>query len=195
MLTGYIYQLDGQRILVTYIYMLRTRLCSYVKQVLKCRIQRTSCWTDGSAALHWIRGPSGQYKEYVATNRVNAINKLTEPQCRRYCPSDDNPADLSSRGITATQLIHCNHGWNGPSWLSQPEGQFPSDLKVTENIPKEERGFQWWRWTLLTMQNPWIRKVFFSEVAAGNCMSCDFWKMLTYASPSERNTGVLSAEN
>ena len=45
----------------------------YVKQVLKCRMERSICWTDSSAALHWIGGPSAQYKQYVA-NRVNAID-------------------------------------------------------------------------------------------------------------------------
>ena len=29
--------------------LIAARLCSYVKQVLKCRIQRTICWTDSSA--------------------------------------------------------------------------------------------------------------------------------------------------
>lgn len=45
----------------------------YVKQVLKCRIERNIWWTDSSAALHWIVGPSAQYKQYVA-NRVNEID-------------------------------------------------------------------------------------------------------------------------
>ena len=80
--------------------LIAARLCNYVKQALKYRIQREVCWKDSSATLHWIRGPSGQYKQYVA-NRVNEINSLTEPQCWRYCPSDDNPADLSSRGLNA----------------------------------------------------------------------------------------------
>lgn len=40
--------------------LIAARLCSYVKQVLKYIIQRTICWTDSSAALHWVRGPSGQ---------------------------------------------------------------------------------------------------------------------------------------
>ena len=100
-----------------------------------------------------IRGPSGQYKQYVA-NQVNEINNLTEPQCWRYGPSDDNSADLPSRGITATQLISCSHWWNGPSWLSQPEFQWSADLKTTENVQEEERVFRWWKWTLLTTQNP-----------------------------------------
>ena len=84
--------------------------------------------------------------------------------------------------------MSCNHWWNGPSCLSQPEGQFPSDVKTTENVSKEERGFRWWKETLLKTQNPSLRKLLL--VTAG------VLRFLQNASgsPSERNTGLLSAE-
>ena len=72
-------------------------------------------WSDSSVALHWIRG-RGKYKQFV-TNRVNKINgkELTW----RYVPTDENPADLGSRGGEASKLTEL---WlKGPSWLSDPD--------------------------------------------------------------------------
>ena len=139
-----------------------------------------------------IRGPSEQYKQYVA-NQVNEINNLTEPQCWRYCPSDDNPADLPSRGITATQLISCSHWWNGPSWLSQPEFQWSADLKSTENVQEEERVFSVVKVNSVDNTKSFIESERFSSLRTLLRVTAYVLWFLKNAkgSPSESHTGVL----
>lgn len=171
------------------------RLCSYVKQVLKYRIQRTICWTDSSAALHWNRGIVGHYKQCVA-NRANEVNNLTKPQCWRCCPSDDNPTDLPYRGFTATPLISCDHWWNGPSWLSQPECQWPSDLKTKENIKEEDRIFSIMKVNSVDKIKSFIESGRFPSLRKLLPVSAYVLRFLKNAkgSPSEKTTGVKSAE-
>ena len=54
------------------------RLCTYVKGVIDCPINRIVCWTDNSLTLHWIRGAASQWKPFVA-NRVTEIQSLLDP--------------------------------------------------------------------------------------------------------------------
>ena len=53
------------------------------------------CWLDSTVALHWIQG-SGEYRQFVA----NRVRKIKEHRINewRHIPSDQNPADLGSRG-------------------------------------------------------------------------------------------------
>ena len=52
-------------------------------------------WLDSSVALHWILG-GGECKQFVA-NRVRKIRKHVEV-IWQHVPTEDNPADLASRG-------------------------------------------------------------------------------------------------
>ena len=57
------------------------------------------CWLDSSVARHWLRG-NGEYRQFVA-NRVKKI-KEHEIDDWRHVPTDQNPADLGSRGRSVT---------------------------------------------------------------------------------------------
>lgn len=37
-----------------------------------------------------------------------------------YVPTDQNPADLATRGISATEIVDCYLWWFGPSWINSP---------------------------------------------------------------------------
>ena len=84
-------------------------------------ISSTHCWLDSSVALYWIRG-QGEYKQFVA-NRVEKINSHGGVTWR-YVPTEDNPADLGSRGgrVNGSHLW-----WDGPEWLATPE-HWPADV-------------------------------------------------------------------
>ena len=87
-------------------------------------------WTDSSVALHWIRG-KGKYKQFV-NNRVNKINE--KQLTWRHVPTDENPADLGSRGAVPKQLDDL---WKkGPCWLSDSR-DWPTDI-VTDATKESE---------------------------------------------------------
>ena len=52
------------------------------------------------AALGWIRGDPNRWKQFVA-NRVVEIQHLTPPTRWSYCLTNDNPAGLPTRGVSA----------------------------------------------------------------------------------------------
>lgn len=62
---------------------------------------------------------------------MQEIKKLTPDIEWRYCPTDQNPADLQTRGLTATQLKSSTLWKKGPAWLVH--NKWPS-LKQTRTI-------------------------------------------------------------
>ena len=72
------------------------------------------CWTDSTVALAWIcTNEPHKWKTFVA-NRVLEIHQLTDPKQWRHCPGKDNPADLVTRGISASELIDSKCWTRGP---------------------------------------------------------------------------------
>lgn len=86
-------------------------------------------WLDSTVALHWIKG-NGQYKQFVA-NRVAKIQLHNEVEWR-YVPTDENPADLASRGAP----VHSALWQQGPEWL-QDNSKWPIN-PVTRSSPASE---------------------------------------------------------
>ena len=46
-----------------------------------------------------------------------------------WAPTNENPADLPTRGMTVTQLSGSKIWWNGPEWLKRPETEWPKHSK------------------------------------------------------------------
>ena len=69
-------------------------------------------WLDSTVVLQWSKG-EGEYKQFVA-NRVRKIQAFPDI-IWRHVPSQDNPADLRSRGGQVTGNLLW---WKGPPWLT-----------------------------------------------------------------------------
>jgi len=92
--------------------MTAAKLIHYVRSSLGklIRISKTVLWSDSQITLHWIR--SDKKLPVFVTNRVNEI-KLKQIDEFKFCPTGDNPADLLSRGVTATELQQSDLWWKG----------------------------------------------------------------------------------
>ena len=99
--------------------LLCARLVAFVLQALKLSSDSVtvSCWTDSIIVLGWIKGEASRWKPFVA-NRVHEIQELTNPSCWKHCASEENPADVVSRGLTGPDLASCKLWWCGPHWLA-----------------------------------------------------------------------------
>ena len=73
-------------------------------------------WSDSSIVLHWLTSTK-TLKRFIA-NRVKEITELTHPYKWRYCPTDNNPADLLTRGLTIEQFDQSILWRKGPNWLT-----------------------------------------------------------------------------
>ncbi|XP_046551203.1 uncharacterized protein LOC124260924 [Haliotis rubra] len=79
------------------------RLAIAIAKVLDVLIDTVTFWTDSSNALGWIKNHSRTFKPFVA-NRVSEVQELTNPCQWRYVPTDQNPADMLTRGIAASYV-------------------------------------------------------------------------------------------
>ena len=112
-----------------------------VSQILNIPIQKRFLWTDSSIVLSWIAESPHNWKQYIA-NRVAKIQSHTSYEEWNHVRSNDNPADVVSRGAFPEQLRTSKLWWFGPQWLTTssqhwPETQFQprSDL-VEERRPQ-----------------------------------------------------------
>ncbi|GFW66598.1 uncharacterized protein TNCV_3841371 [Trichonephila clavipes] len=67
--------------------------------------------------LAWLRKEPMDLKSFVQ-NRIAKIQELYPNQLWRHVPSDQNPADLVSRGVDPDKLLQQNLWFNGPTFLS-----------------------------------------------------------------------------
>ncbi|XP_018374629.1 PREDICTED: uncharacterized protein LOC108768626 [Trachymyrmex cornetzi] len=125
--------------------LLLVRLFNQVKQTCKVDFRRVAVYTDSLVTLYWIRGNPSRWKPFVA-NRVSELTDILPAEMWDHVRSEDNPADLLSRGSYPTILQACNLWWEGPSWISnaskdiQPQSSSLEEQFVeTEEIKSEER--------------------------------------------------------
>ena len=84
---------------------LLARLIVTVEEAFKpiLPIDKRLCWSDSTTTLQWIKNEEREWKSFVQ-KRVDEIRKLAEPQTWSYVRSEDNPADIPTRGCKAFEL-------------------------------------------------------------------------------------------
>ncbi|XP_063891680.1 uncharacterized protein LOC126055847 [Helicoverpa armigera] len=109
--------------------LLGARLCSKVLDSLQCNISRKVLWSDSMVVLGWVQTPPRDLKVFVC-NRVNEINQLTPGFDFRYVPTDQNPADMGSRGVSPKQLKASSLWWAGPLFLANDPTCWPTQQQI-----------------------------------------------------------------
>lgn len=74
--------------------------------------------------LYWLRKPINELKTFV-TNRVNRILKVVKSDQSRHVRTEQNPADLLTRGVRTETLINHTLWWNGPDALQEHTEHWP----------------------------------------------------------------------
>ena len=90
------------------------------RNTFRLKINHTVLWTDSTIVIHWLR--SSELKDVFVRNRVSAIRKFPVS----HLVSQDNPADIASRGTNAHALRNSKIWWKGPSWISTPITSWPN---------------------------------------------------------------------
>ncbi|GFV91435.1 integrase_H2C2 domain-containing protein [Trichonephila clavipes] len=86
-----------------------------------------SCAPNQSIVLPWIKKPLAQLKTFVR-NRVSIIQELTESDFWKHVNSENNLADILSRGISPNEMQHCELWWFGPPILHHYKELEPYDI-------------------------------------------------------------------
>ncbi|CAF1104794.1 unnamed protein product [Didymodactylos carnosus] len=121
-----------------------SRCLKFVADSLPFPVDEKYLWTDSQCVLHWLH--STKTLSVFVTNRITDIKKFSNVNYR-YVSTDCNPADLASRGKSATELFTLEIWWHGPHWLAGGDHAWPSmsflsksvDATVIDQITSEEK--------------------------------------------------------
>lgn len=72
-------------------------------------------WTDSTIVLGYITNEAKRFHVFVA-NRVGQIRQLSEPWQWSHVTTDQNPADIASRGVDVSELLR-SVWFKGPDFL------------------------------------------------------------------------------
>lgn len=114
------------------------RLALKVAEAWNLNVKEFYFWTDSTVVLGWLKNESCRLKTFVA-NRVNQILEITEVQQWRHVRTDQNQADILSRGIAAENLQKNSLWWNGPSWLATDSIVWKEIIPITydQELPEQ----------------------------------------------------------
>jgi hypothetical protein len=88
------------------------RLLKFVREQLRLPDLPALFFTDSEVVLAWMHNPPR--RDVFARNRIREILAHTEPASWAYVNTKVNPADLATRGVTPSQLVHADLWWRGP---------------------------------------------------------------------------------
>lgn len=101
-----------------------TELMTTVREALNVPLEKCTFWCDSTVVLRWLSKELSSLEIFNA-NRVAYILEHSEPTQWRHVPTEFNPADLISRGKSASELIEASLWWHGPQWLVKNKNLWP----------------------------------------------------------------------
>lgn len=118
-------------------------LMKIIINTLEDRELQTFCWTDSRIVLQWMARPPSTLKTFVANRVANIQAKSKKFNLNwKWVAGNENPADLISRGSTASELQNHRTWWKGPEWFQWGESHWPSQGVVEwehEGVDNEVR--------------------------------------------------------
>lgn len=116
-------------------------LCKLMKKARKAFNHLTIeeyLWSDSMIVLSWLSSPPRRWQTFVA-NRTSEIIQSFPPDIWRHVKSQENPADLASRGISAIDLVDNEFWWYGPKFLKEENSDWLSTEVTEVECPEERR--------------------------------------------------------
>jgi hypothetical protein len=108
-------------------------LAAAVGEILK--IKDIHFWSDSTCVLGWLKTPYRRYTTFIST-RVTYIYQLNKCINWHHVPTELNPADKPTRGMTIDELINCELWFEGPPFLKLAKEEWPV---ITRKLTPEEQ--------------------------------------------------------
>ncbi|XP_055605123.1 uncharacterized protein LOC129753335 [Uranotaenia lowii] len=115
-------------------------------------------WTDSTIVLHWLASSSSVWKVFVS-NRIAEIHRITRGSPWRHIPTDLNPADRISRGVSPSALIADNLWWHGPNFLCTDKSNWPPNDISLSPLHMQARGIESKQSTIILVSPPFSEKL------------------------------------
>ncbi|XP_043263590.1 uncharacterized protein LOC122403871 [Colletes gigas] len=114
-------------------------LVSTIHEINAFNFDSVRLWTDSTVVLSWLRKEPCTLKTFVA-NRVSEIQQKTDIAVWHHVQSEDNPADLISRGQSSARILNDSLWRHGPEWLANNVTDWPkSRFIITSEVPETVR--------------------------------------------------------
>lgn len=113
------------------------QLYKVISTELTLPIRNCILWSDSATVLTWLGSDSWRYKVFVGT-RVAEIQELTEAATWRQVPSQNNPADDITRGLTIQDISKGGIWADGPKFLKQTPSDWPNLPPPPQSDPEGE---------------------------------------------------------
>ena len=115
---------------------LLARLVNRVLEIFTHQFEHIYYWTDSRITLAWIQSCPSRWRTFVL-NRVAEIQRISDQNRWFHVQSNNNPADLITRGTTLQELVDNKLWWNGPQDiinLAQPVQPYNADEVPEQKI-------------------------------------------------------------
>ena len=100
------------------------RFTQSISRALELPLNAAAFYSDSIDVLRWIRGRGRDFHPFVA-NRIGEIQMYTDPAQWQHVPTEQNPADLCSRGTGPVKLPKSPLWWDGPQWMNKGKSEWP----------------------------------------------------------------------
>ncbi len=115
------------------------RVSNMIHREVEYQLDFESFWTDSTIVHGYISSSAKRYKTFVA-NRIQVIRNSTTPEHWKYVPTQSNPADDGSRGLSSSELLHNPRWLRGPDFLWQTQiPTFEYNVTDSDNDPEIRR--------------------------------------------------------
>ncbi|XP_035257600.1 uncharacterized protein LOC118218934 [Anguilla anguilla] len=91
-----------------------------LRKEVELKLSQSTFWTDSQSVLKYIANEQTRFHTFVA-NRISLIRDNTDVSQWRYIRTKLNPADMASRGVSASTLVKCKEWIQGPEFLWRTE--------------------------------------------------------------------------
>lgn len=107
-----------------------SRLLHKCLNVMDLKLDNIYLWTDSTIVLSWLAKEPSSWKTFVS-NRTSEIRQLTRVEDWHHISSENNPADIISRGANLNDLISSCLWWHGPSFLLHDFKNWPENSHIS----------------------------------------------------------------
>ena len=90
--------------------------------------ENVTYFTDSMSVLFWLSTTSTL--SAYAGHRVAKIVERSKFQQWNYVHTEENPSDLPTRGMRASELSTCELWWKGPKFLRTPPHEWPEQPRI-----------------------------------------------------------------
>lgn len=96
---------------------LLSKLLKHISEATRIPTSQIFCWTDSTIVLSWLQGDPNRWHTFVRNRVITILDNVGNKWY--HIQSQQNPADVASRGMLAPELRTYSLWWHGPEHLKQ----------------------------------------------------------------------------